>query len=190
MSIDTVLADLKTAIAAQTAAITRNSELLERVVAGQSAAIEKIEGGKTKPAATAKAEPAPAVPTSKMQPAPAKAEPVPAPAAKAEPIPVEPDPIAGEVTNEDVKDAANTWMGGKTKDERVAASKKLMELLDFFGQTGGKITGPESNLDAEQRKQAKFFIERWAEGLEVNFSAEYDFDGSPTQGSDDSDPLG
>ena len=72
---------------------------------------------------------------------------------------------------------------------RGAAAEKMNGILEHFGLTG-KLTGAESKLDAEQNKRAKFFIERWTAGLEVDFTADYDFDGDPTQEVEDADPLG
>lgn len=188
-----ILEALLAAIVADTASRDRNNELLERVVAGQAAAIEKIEAPKTP---RKKAEPAAATEQQAADQAPPAAETTQAAAAEQQ------APVETEVTDEDVKNAALAWMAKedpagaadpskKDAAKRGECAKKLMEIVASFG-LGGKLTGPESQLDAEQRKQALFFIRRWSAGLEVNFSADYDFDGDPTQGAAaaEEDPLG
>lgn len=164
-------------------ALEKNTATLERVIAGQQAALDKIEAPKT-PRTTKKTEPAPA----------AAETPAAAPAADPAPAATETAattaPAADVVTDEQLKAAALKWMDGKPQEARLEAAKKMNDILAYFG-VGGKLTGPESKLDDDQRKQAKFFIERWAAGLTVDFSAEYDFDGDPTQGGAvDEDPLG
>lgn len=192
------LMSIEERLAENTAAINRNSDLLERVVAGQAAAIEKIEGAKpsrTKPAAAAPA----ATPAAEPAQTPAAAEPAATPAAAA----AEPTPAAAaapaivEVSDDDVKAAALAWMAkvdptGTDMAKKTECAQKLTEIVAYFG-LDGKLTGPQSKLDAEQRQQALFFINRWAAGLTVDFSADYDFDGDPTQGAAPAaaeDPLG
>jgi hypothetical protein len=174
MSIDAALAPFLAALEANTAAKNRNNDLLERVVAGQALAIEKIEPAKTAKSTKTKDTPA------------AGAAPTPEPEKAVETITEAADTV---VSDADVKAAAVAWMDGKSKEDRLEASKKLTAALAFFG-VGGKLTGEESKLDDDQRKQAKFFIERWAAGLTVDFNTDYDFDGEPTQDAGGEDPLG
>lgn len=167
---------LEAAIADLTSATKENTAILQQVLAGQKAALDKIDavkgggtkGGKPAPAATPPAKSAPKV-----------------------------------VTDEQVKAAAQAWMAAATKGKSEADTKTvksecaafLASIIAHFG-VGGKLTGPESKLDDDQRKQAKFFIERKAAGQKVDFSADYDFDGDPKQGAAaaepeaEEDPLG
>lgn len=172
MSLETHLAENTAAAKELTAALTRVAENQERLIAGQEKAIEKIEAGKGAASRT----------TKKAESAPEKSTPEPAAEKKA----------AEEtgVTDADVKAAATAWMNGKSKEQRAEAAEFIFAMLDEFGIDNRMLTGPESKLSAEQRKQALFYIQRKAAGLPVDFKADYDFDGDPTQGADEEDPLG
>lgn len=194
MSLEAILAANTDALGAHTAALAANTAILERVVAGQQAALEKIDSGRpATPRAAPKKDAAPAATTAQ---AAAATETAPVAAATSTPAAsittTEPTVAASVVTDADLKSAATAWMDGKSQDERLDAVKKLNSVLEHFGLAGSKITGPDSKLDDDQRKQARFFVRRWAAGLEVNFSADYDFDGEPTQGAptEANDPLG
>lgn len=168
MSLEKALQEHAVALAAHGAILTRVADNQDRLIAGQTAAIERIDAGKGGKAATApKADKTPPA-TKTVEPA-----------------------VATGVTDEQVKAAAVAWMGDKSKEQRAEASKFLGEMITHFG-VGGKLTGPESKLDADQRKQAKFYIERKAAGLPVDLNAEYDFDGDVKQGAAavEEDPLG
>jgi hypothetical protein len=167
---------LEAALAEHTAALKENTAILTRIVAGQKEALEKVDArlgaAPTKPAAAKKEEPKPA-----------------------DPVKEEVKPVAAAtvqvVNKDDVKNAALKWMDGKSADDRKAASEKLKEVLAHFGREDEKLTGPDAKLNDDECKQAKFFIERWAAGLTVDFNADYDFDGDPKQGgATESDPLG
>ena len=184
---------IETLIEGHTAALNRNSDLLERVIAGQQAALDKIEGPKTTraPKKTAESEGA-AVTQAETPPPAAVVEEKPAAVAPVvETPPAAAAAAAPEVTDADIRAAATAWMDGTSVEERTAAAAKMSTILAQFG-VGGKLTGPESVLDADQRKQARFYIQRWAAGLTVDFGADYDFDGEPTQGAaaPAEDPLG
>jgi hypothetical protein len=164
MSLEQALADNTAALKAHTAVMTTVAANQDRLLVGQQAAIDKIEGGgkggKGKPAETKETK------TDKKN-------------------------TATETADADVKKTAVAWMEGKDDAAKKAAGAFLADMLAHFG-CGGKLTGPESKLNAEQRKQAKFYIERKAAGLPVDFNAEYDFDGDPKQGAAaaEEDPLG
>lgn len=172
MSLEAALADNTASNKGLTAALLTVAANQEKLLAGQAAAIEKIEGGKA----------------GKTPATPKKTE------------TVKPTPAANVVTDEALKNAAVAWMNASTKGKSDAdakaikgdAAKFLGDILTFFG-CGGKLTGAESKLDDDQRKQAKFFIERKAAGLPVDFSADYDLDGDVKQGAAaeaEEDPLG
>lgn len=169
---------LEAALAEHTAALKENNVLLTQVVAGQKAALEKIGEGK---AGTNRAP---------------KDKPAAPPAAGAEQPKTESTATnAAAITDDDLKATAAAWMAGKPAEERKAAAEKIFEMLEWMGFTRkDKLTGPESKLTDEQRKQAKFFIQRWAAGATVDFNTDYDFDGDPAQGAaaaePDADPFG
>lgn len=187
MSIEALMGDL-------TAALNKNSTLLERVIAGQEAAMAKLEGSTAAPAArrTRKAADAPATdaPAEGNESAPAATEqPVADAAAASEPA------AAATFTQDDLKAAAMGWRKAATEAKDEAALKKQGELfLGIAAHFGSpKLTGPESTLTSEQIKQAVFFTKRAQAGLSVDFSADYDFDGAVDQGaaaSADEDPFG
>lgn len=171
---------LEEALNKNTAALERVAANQEKLIAGQQAAIEKIDAGKggKPPAATKAADKTTTKETGK--------------------------PAAKTVSDEDVKNAAVAYMTAVTSGmsaEDAKAKKNgeckqvLSAILEHFG-VGGKLTGPESKLDADQRKQAKFYLDRKAAGLKVDLNADYDFDGDPKQGADapaaeeENDPLG
>ena len=167
------------ALQANTAATEKNNELLERVIAGQTAAIDKIEAPK---AARAKKETAPEAPATTPTETPV-ADPAPA---------TETVKPAVEVTDDELKNAALNWMADvdpagaadpakKDLAKRTACADFFKAIVANFG-LGGTLTGPKSELSAEQRAQALFYIKRKAEGLTVDFNADYDFSGDPTQG--------
>lgn len=165
-----------------TAALNRNSDLLERVIAGQEAAMAKLEGAvAAKPASrsrkpkdedagnaggegasTASQEPAA---TPAVEPAPA------ADAADAADAPT--------ATQDDVRKAAATLKSKLSDDEAGAFMKSL---VSHFGTP--KLVGDQSTLTPEQLAQAVFFFERKALGLPVDLNAEYDFAGDPGQGAE------
>lgn len=170
------------ALQENTAATAKNNELLERVIAGQNAAIEKIEAPK---ATRKKADPATETPA-----AAAAAEPTTeTPAAAAEPT--------AEVTDDEVKAEALAWMADvdpagaadpakKDVAKRTACADFFKAIVTHFG-LNGTLTGPKAELNAEQRKQALFYLRRRRAGLSVDFNADYDFDGDPAQGGGASD---
>lgn len=172
MSLELALAENTAVNAALTEVLKQVVGNQERLLAGQIAAIDKIDGVKSGGRAGKKETPAPVAETPVAPPT--VAETPAAPAAPAAPAPV--------VTDDQIKAAAHAWMTDKSEADRLAAAKFLGEIMTSFG-VGGKLTGPESKLDDEQRRQALFFIQRKAAGLEVNFSADYDFTGDPTQGA-------
>lgn len=163
MSIEAALADL-------TAAVKANSALLERVVAGQQAAIEKLEGG-AKPASTRGRKPAAEQPKAET-PAPAET-PTPAPAAPAKPATALPKDA------DELKAFVSAWTGGTDDaDERKARVDFLKAIAQELGVEAkfAALAGAEDGI-----KKTVFYINRKKEGLSVDFSADYDFDSDPAQ---------
>lgn len=167
------------ALQANTAATEKNNELLERVIAGQTAAIDKIEAPKAARAKKSTETETPAT-TSAADTAPDAATETVTPAASV------------EVSDDDVKTVALAWMAAidpagaadpakKDLAKRTACADFFKAIVENFGLSG-TLTGPKSELNAEQRAQALFYIRRKAEGLGVDFNADYDFAGDPAQG--------
>ena len=163
-----------TNITALTAAITRQSDIQERLLAGQEAALAKLEGAK--PARTPRA---------------AKVTETAAPAAAEEPAPKE-EPAAAVETQSFLPDVSSLekfeafckgWVvaaaDAEAKKDRVAFAKAV---ADNFGV---EAKFPAMFPHAEQ---VAFYFLRKAEGCKVDFNAEYDFTGDPAQG--DGEPEG
>lgn len=166
MSIEAALAEL-------TSALNKNTEHLARVIAGQEAAMAKLEGttGTTTRRTRKAADEAPAAPAAEKPAAEPAAEKTPEPAT----------PAAQTFTQDDLKAVAMEWRNSTTDE---AARKKQNELFVAIAAHLGvsKMTGPEGPQDSDQIKQAVFFIRRAMAGLKVDFGADYDFDGAPDQG--------
>lgn len=170
MSIEAALAGLTEATTKNTetalaliAALKVTNEYQERLVAGQAAAIEKVEAPKRTRGAAKAAEPA-----------------------KTEEPAQEPAQETTGVSDDDLRDLAGTYLGGKNEKTPLTA-EQVTERRGFIAammkELGtAKLCGPESTLDDDGRKKAAFYIRRASEGLKVDFSADYDFDGDPTQG--------
>ncbi|MGN5375826.1 hypothetical protein [Sphingomonas hankookensis] len=202
-----------------TAALTRQSDLTERVIAGQEAAMAKLEGGSTgarKPRETAaekkarEAAEAAAATTGGADTAPSTST----PAAGEKPVTTtpaaEPDPVhpllaspngeqvpvknpktgemedtptanyrASDFSRDQVKNEFIGWLGDTTDaDERKARAAFVAAIGQHFGVA--KPFHPTEGLtDDDQRKQTLFFLRRKREGLAVDFSTDYDFDGDP-----------
>lgn len=163
------------------AALNANTAILERVVAGQEAAMAKLEGAKAPAARTPRAKKDDATTGAADAGAAGAAE-----AAAEKPKPAA--AAAAVLTQDDLKTVAMDWRNGTAEGstERAAANTFFTELAAHFGVA--KFVGPEGINDAEQIKQAIFLVKRKKEGLSVDFAADYDFDGDPCQGAE-SDPA-
>lgn len=173
------------------AALDRNSDLLERVIAGQEAALAKL--GEAPKASTGRGKKAAEAPAASEQPA---AAPLAAEQPASDPPAEKPAAPSSEAPTQDkLKEVALAWRN-ENPDEAVIKAKGefLVAMTAHFGAKG--LTGPNGLSDPEQLKQAIFYVRRKAAGLEVDFGAEYDFDGDPAQGgaaapaAEEEDPLG
>ena len=207
MSIEALLTDLIAGVSRLAVATETNSAHLERVIAGQEAAMAKLEGGavsgttrkprQPKAADTPAAEPAAAVestPTTAAaaetpHPLLAAANPEKAPKKNPRSGVTEDAPTknyrAGDFSRDEVKNEFLGWLGeNPDADEIKARQAFVVELGNYFGV---KQVFADGALDEEQRKQALFYLRRKREGLKADFSAEYDFDGDPLadQSTDD-----
>lgn len=210
------------------AAFDRNSDNLERVIAGQEAAMAKLEGAtggttrKRRTAAEIKADEAAAAAAAATD-APitgttaAIEQPVTETAPAVHPLLAAPNAETIKVKNaktqveEDtptanyraadfsrnqVKSEFIGWLG-ETTDLEVR--KERAAFVTAVGQHFGvkQPFHPTDGLaDDDARKQTLFYLRRKREGLNVDFAAEYDFDGDPLAdqtvdaSEDDLDALG
>lgn len=160
-------------IDALTAALTRVADNQDRLLAGQAAAIDKIEGGKATATRTRKAkeEPAAGNATPSEEKSPADTGSAADDAASAYKLP--------EIADLDAfKTYVGAWTGAVEGDARAKRVDFLKAVAANFGGTG--FSGA-----FEGGKKAIFFIERAkALGIEaVNLKADYDLDGAPDQGA-------
>lgn len=208
MSIDKLIADHTAALAANTAAVEKNTEHLARVIAGQEAAMAKLEGGAARPKRESAAEKkareaaealagssttdqggstqsaAPEEPAGPdIHPLLVGAKHVTAkvvnPKTNAEEDTPTADYRAGDFSRDEVKNEFIGWLGETTDPE---VRKERAQFVAAIGQHFGvklPFHPTEGLTDDEQRKQTLFFLRRKREGLKVDFGAEYDFDGDP-----------
>lgn len=174
---------LEEKLAENTAAVNRNSDLLERVVAGQEAAMEKLASGGTGRKRTTKAtETPPADDAGNATSAgaePAGTESPEAGATAADDGPTVASIIAAIGTDADkLKEHVSAWTGG-TEDQAERA--KRVELLKAIAGKFG--VAPKFAELIPHLQQTVFLIERAkASGVDsVDVNAAYDFDGDPAQ---------
>lgn len=198
-SLDGTVASVLAAIEANTAAVNQNNALLERVVAGQTEALAKIGDGKPATAArkprqtAAEKAAAEAAGGDEQQQAAAEAD-VPSnfmleTASNNETVETEKGPSptaawrASDFSEAQVKGEFAGWISETTDPE---ARKERTDFVVAIAQHFGVKTpfGANGVQDDEQRKQLLFFLRRKREGVAVDFSADYDFEGDPLQGSD------
>lgn len=208
MSMDKLIADLMSGVSALTEATMRNNELLERVVAGQEAAMAKLEGGAAAPrkpretaaekktreaaeaaaAATGTTENPPAVEQVRDAPPPENVHPLLA-AANGEKAPkvnartqkTEDVPTGNYRAADFSRDEVkNEFIGWLGEKPEVDEIKARQAFVQELGaHFGVKQVFADGALDEEQRKQALFYLRRKREGLKADFSADYNFDGDP-----------
>lgn len=173
MSIEQLLAE-------NTAALRENTETVQKLIAGRDAALakleEKVAAGEAKPARASRkkadAEAGNAA-TDAATDSPASTSPEPSAQSSA--------PAAAPAIDQTITDAVTGYLKG-TEDE---AERKVRtgDITSIMSHFGGKLVGPHSTLDADQKVQALFYVRRFAAGCEVNFSQDYDFSGDPAQGA-------
>jgi hypothetical protein len=158
---------LEQALADNTAALNANTEVMKQLLAGREEALEKLTAAADKPASTRK----PRAPKADAAAAPATAT---APETTAKP----------EISDDDLRAAASAYVAaaGEDKAARQARGANLAAITQHFGTK--TLVGPEGIQEQSDKAQTLFYIKRFTEGLPVDFSAEYDFDGDPCQGGD------
>lgn len=152
-----------------------NTAVLQILNAGREASLEQLkkagEAGEAAPARATrkkKADEAPAVTETATAPTAVP------PAAAAAPV----DGLSALET--ELKAAVTAHIEGTTVAEEKAA--RVADIQAIMAHFGGKLVGPQSTLDDDQKAQALFYVRRYAAGLPVDFSQDYDFAGDPTQG--------
>ena len=166
MSLEAALAENTAAMKDLIAALKVTGENQERLIAGQTTAIDMAESGKATRTRTRKPR-----------------------GSEAEPAVTEPEVVAAEPVSEtaqikpvsvdDLKATAVAFMSeeGADLDARKAF---VVSVLKNFGAS--KLQGEGVIADGIERSQAVFFIKRAAKGLKVDFKADYDFTGPVDQG--------
>lgn len=163
MSIEAKIDDLNTNMLALIAALKVTGENQERLIAGQAAAIEKVEASKQTRTRAKKDEQAPAAEKPESQD----------------------DTPTVTVSDDDLRQVAGDFLKGDGKLTAEQVTERRDFVASVMAELGTKkLCGPESTLDADGRKKASFFIKRKGEGLKVDFGADYDFDGDVTQGGE------
>lgn len=84
-------------------------------------------------------------------------------------------PVPKGVTGEQAAGAFGAWFG-ETDDEDERAARRA-----FVGKIVATLGDKISELDEAGRRKAIFYLRRKRAGLEDNFEAAFDFEGSPTQ---------
>lgn len=165
MSTPITVEAVMTSIVALTTALNRVAENQDRLLAGQTAAIEKIEGAKAPTTRRKKAdEPAAVVAEEKAPETPAVAE----------TFFTVPDSV------EAFKEYVGKWTGEVEPGtpERAKRVDLLKAIASHFG------VNPKFPELFPHVKEAVFFIERSKAGLEVNLKVDYDYSGDPKQGGE------
>lgn len=140
----------------------------EKAGKNRSSAVKAIEDAIAK--AGKPSEPAAGPAASESTKEPQAASPSPAPAADKNS-----QPVPAAVTGEQASQAIGAWFG-ETDDETERASRR-----SFVEQIVAKLGARVSELEPAKARQAVFYLRRKRAGLDVDFDAAFDFDGSPTQ---------
>ena len=185
MSLEAKIEQLTGTITALTEVLKQTVANQERLVAGQQAAIDKIEAGKADKPATrtrrSKKEEEPAEDKGNDEPADT--------ASGADDAKTASEVPSGAEIFEHVKGMLGKLKDKDAKRHAAVGSTLVAAVKDVFG--GKKL--PELT-DEDDRKKAWFFVRRLEAGKDVDLSAEYDFDGDPAQdvegGEGDFDDLG
>ena len=173
--------------------LERVADNQERLIAGQQAAIEKIEQPKAKRETKAEKE---AREKAEAAAAGDKAPAAEEPKGNAENAATASGAGAASnasdgPTDEQLKATAVAWVGQVTEPEQKTGRAEWLQRMvkSLLGVPADSaemlmLTGPDSKLTADDRKKAVFFIKRAHKlgGTEhVDFTAPYDFDEAPDQ---------
>lgn len=183
MSIETLLQENTAAVLTLAEAIKAQTAITERVVLGQQAAIEKLEGAKAAATGTRTrrkaGDDAPSTPAAEDagNAAPADTASGAAVASNAS------EPKTNAVLDADgMKALCGAFTKAAADDaDRAARVAWLKSLAGYFFPNGDVVGTAALVATPDNAKKAEFFIERKKAGLDVDFGAEYDFDGDPKQ---------
>jgi len=84
-------------------------------------------------------------------------------------------PVPQGVTAEQAREAIGAWVS--ETDDADERAKRTEFVAKIVGKLGSRI----GELDSAKARQAVFYLRRKRAGLDVDFDAGFDFDGSPTQ---------
>lgn len=182
---------LEAALAENTAALLAHAELLkqidhnhQRLLAGQQTAIDKVEAPKPTRTRKAKDETPPAdEPKGNAEPADTASGAADASSASDD-----------GVTTEALLGYATGYLNEfnpKTAGDKADAAKYQARGKFLMGMLSGEfgVAKIPEIAEADDRKRALFYLKRFVAGKDVDFKADYDFDGEPDQdvGGDDFD---
>jgi len=179
---------IEAAIEALTAAVQENTAEMKVMNAGREAALAQLTdaaaSGTPKPASRSRKKAEAEAPAATDAGNGASA---PSTAAASDAAAPSPTATTPEVTEDDLRNAAQTYIAGAGQDAAARAERggQIKAITTHFGTA--TLVGETGINGADERKQALFFLRRLNEGLPVNFSHDYDFDGDVTQ--DDGAPA-
>lgn len=202
-SLEQRLGELTEIMKAVLGATEQNNALLQATLETRKEALEKLEataaGTERKPrtprakveAATGSESAAAATPPVTDAPTPTGVAEVPAAATEVSHGDLEADAkdfqaakAATEISEAEIRAAFGAWLNTfDTDDKKKAANAALIAPICQKFQSKNLVL-----LDQAGRRAALFYLARKQAGLEVDFNADYDFAGDPTQdapGSDD-----
>lgn len=172
MSIEQIIAD-------NTAALNRNSDLMERVIACQEAAIAKLEGAPAAKRTRARKEEAPA---GNGSPGSAATESAGDGASGASEV-TEPPAASQSAAEQAAKSVESltaylkSWTSSAPDD---AEKNKRVDLLKAVAEKNG--VAPGFSTIFPHAKELVFFVERYKAGItDIDLSLDYDLDGDPAQ---------
>lgn len=169
MSLEALLAENTASMNALALALAAQTAVTERVVAGQAAAMEKLDAGK--PASTRRPRETKTEPAEKVE-EPAATDNGAAAAGSASDLPSDVEGVKAFVSG------FTSVVEGEARAARVAF---LKSIASYFFPDGSKVGSAAFAASPENIKKAVFFINRKKADLDVDFGAEYDFDGAPDQ---------
>lgn len=167
---DKIVAELLASTAAMAEALKANTAILERVVAGQEAALAKLDGAKAPTTGRGRAKKDEAEPAAgNAEPAATESPAVAATTAYKAPVIADADALKAHIS---------AWTGGT---EDTAERQKRVELLKAIAAKFG--VAPKFGELLPHASKAVFLVDRAkAMGVDaVDLKAEYDFDGHPEQ---------
>lgn len=183
MSLEAAIIAHTEALLANTAVVARNNELAEQIVAGRADAIAAIKDQTAEAAkpATRSRKAAAETPPATETPATTTPAVTETAATVTTAAPAATTPAPAPVSIDDLRKAFGGYLEAATTPEarKERAEAIVKPILTHFAVA--KIT----DLSADQAVQAMFFLKRHEAGIAIDYNADYDFAGDPTQGGAD-----